>query len=248
MRIGCAPDTFLGGGLQTCRRLIDEGAIGQPVGATAFMMSGGPESWHPNPSFFYQNGAGPMFDMGPYYLTALIHLLGPVERVSGATRRSFPERVAHTGERIPVAVTTYVAGLLNFESGPIATLITTFDVAGGSNLPNIEIYGSRGTLRVPDPNTFGGPVLLRQAGRKEWQEMPLTHDGEVLRGIGVADMATAIAAQQPHRASGELAYHVLDLMHAFDESSQNGQHIQIESRCRRPAALPARLPKGQLRV
>ena len=246
VRVGCAPDTFLGGGLQTCRQLIDEGAIGQPVGATAFMMSGGPESWHPNPSFFYQQGAGPMFDMGPYYLTALIHLLGPVERVSGATRISFPERVAHTGERIPVAVPTYVAGLLNFESGPIASLITTFDVAGGSHLPNIEIYGERGSLRVPDPNIFDGPVLLRQAGSKAWREMPLTHDSEVLRGIGVADMATAIVNDQPHRASGELAYHVLDLMLAFEESSLSGQHLPVESRCQRPAALPVGLPKGRL--
>jgi predicted dehydrogenase len=250
VRLGCAPDTFLGGGLQTCRKLIDDGEIGQPVGATAFMMSGGPESWHPNPIFFYQQGAGPMFDMGPYYLTALIHLLGPVVRVSGASRISFAERVATSqarqGERIPVEVPTYVAGLLNFASGPIASLITTFDVPGGSNLPNIEIYGSEGSLRAPDPNIFGGPVLLRRAGSKEWQEMPLSHDSEVMRGIGVADMATAIRAGQPHRTSGELAYHVLDLMHAFEDSSQSGRHIEIESSCQRPAALPLGLAKGQL--
>ncbi|MDX1522053.1 MAG: Gfo/Idh/MocA family oxidoreductase [Anaerolineae bacterium] len=249
VRVGCAPDTFLGGGLQTCRKLIDEGQIGQPVGATAFMMSAGPERWHPNPGFFYQTGAGPMFDMGPYYLTALIHLLGPVERGAGATPHSFGERGANNqapqGEHIPVEVPTYVTGLLNFQSGPIATLVTTFD-GWYTNVPNIEIYGSEGTLHVPDPNHFQGPVRLRRAGDDQWLEVPLTHAFDMRRGIGVADLAYGLVYDRPHRPSGELAYHVLDVMHAIEDSSQTGRHIAIESRCERPAALPLGLEPGQL--
>lgn len=249
VRVGCAPDTFLGGGLQTCRKLIDDGQIGQPVGATAFMMGSGPEAWHPNPAFFYQTGAGPMFDMGPYYLTALIHLLGPVERVTGSTRISFPERIATSqaryGEQIPVEVPTFVAGLLNFVSGPVATLITTFDVVA-STLPCIEIYGSEGSLVGPDPNVFGGPVRLRRRGADAWQDVPLTHDPNVLRGIGVADLAYAIVYDRPHRTNGALAYHVLELMHAIEESSQKGHHIEIESRCEWPAPLPLGLARGRL--
>ena len=238
VRIGCAPDTFLGGGLQTCRKLIDDGKIGEPVGATAFMMSPGPERWHPNPAFFYQTGAGPMFDMGPYYLTTLIHLLGPVARVSGITRITFPERTATSearyGERFPVEVPTHVTGLLQFVGGPIATLVTSFD-GWHTNVPNIEVYGSKGTLHVPDPNIFGGPVRLRQAGEEQWQEIPLTHDSDVWRGIGVADLAYAIVYDRPHRTNGEMAYHVLDLMHAVQDSSEQGQHIDIDSHCERPA-------------
>jgi predicted dehydrogenase len=249
VRVGCAPDTFLGGGLQTCRKLIDDGWIGQPIGATAFMMGSGPEAWHPNPGFFYQRGAGPMFDMGPYYLTALIHLLGPVERVTGSTRISFPERIATSqaryGERIPVEVPTFVAGLLNFVSGPVANLITTFDVVA-STLPRIELYGSAGSLLVPDPNVFGGPVRLRRQGTDDWQDIPLTHDPDVERGIGVADLAYAIVYDRPHRTNGALAYHVLELMHAIEESSQKGQHLEIESRCEQPAPLPLGLLRGRL--
>ncbi|MDQ4078040.1 MAG: Gfo/Idh/MocA family oxidoreductase [Chloroflexota bacterium] len=247
--IGCAPDTFLGGGLQTCRKLVDDGWIGEPVAATAFMTSRGPESWHPNPDFFYQIGAGPMFDMGPYYLTALVHLLGPVRRVTGSTRRSFPERVITSegrhGERIPVEVGTHVAGVLDLESGPVATLITSFDI-WYANLPRIEIYGSEGSLGVPDPNTFRGPVRLRRAGAEEWSEIPLTHHVPIGRGIGVADMAYALRYDRPVRASGEMAYHVLDLMHSFEEASQSGQHIKIESHCERPAPLPTGLVAGYL--
>ena len=250
VRVGCAPDTFLGGGLQTCRKLIDDGEIGEPVAATAFMMSGGPESWHPNPVFYYAAGGGPLFDMGPYYLTALIHLLGPITRVTSAARVSFAERIATSearyGERIPVQTPTHVAGLLDFAAGPVGTMITSFDIKGGSELPRIEIYGSQGTLSVPDPNTFKGPVRLKRAGEKEWQEMPLTHSPHVLRGIGLADMAYGIAGGRPHRASGELAYHVLDLMESLLAASDEGRHIMIASTCARPAALPVGLPDGTL--
>jgi predicted dehydrogenase len=247
--VGCAPDTFLGGGLQTCRKLIDDGWIGEPVAATAFMASHGMEGWHPNPAFFYQIGAGPMFDMGPYYLTALIHLLGPVRQVTGMTRASFPERVATTpvrfGERIPVEIATHVTGVLDFASGPLATVITSFDV-WYATLPHIEIYGSEGTLSVPDPNLFGGPVRLRRMGAAEWSEIPLTHHIPVGRSIGVADMAYAVRHGRAPRASGQLAYHVLDLMHAFEESSQSGEHVRIESRCERPTPLPLGLMQGML--
>lgn len=245
LRVGCAPDTFLGGGLQTCRKLIDDGVIGEPVAATAFMMSHGPESWHPDPEFFYQPGAGPMFDMGPYYLTALASLLGPVQRVTGTTRVTFPERKITSqpknGTMIQVNTPTHVVGVMEFASGPVATLITSFDV-WHSSLPRIEIYGTEGSLVVPDPNTFGGPVLVAPAGKREWNEMPITHGyTRNSRGVGVADMAQAIQSGRPHRANGEMAYHVLDLMHTFHDSSREGRHITMESSCSRPAPLPTGL-------
>jgi len=249
LRVGCAPDTFLGGGLQTCRKLIDDGVIGTPVAATAFMAGHGPEAWHPNPDFFYKVGGGPLFDMGPYYLTALVHLLGPVRRVTGSARISFPERIATSqalnGHRIAVEIPTHVAGVLDFGSGAVATLITSFDV-WSHNLPRIEIYGSEGTLSVPDPNTFQGPVKVRRWDESEWRDVPLTHSDQVARGIGVADMAYGFTYGRPHRASGELAYHVLDLMHAFGDASESGKHVMIESTCAQPAPLPVDLPVGEL--
>ena len=247
--VGCAPDTFLGGGIQTCRKLIDDGVIGTPVAATAFMMSHGPESWHPNPGFYYMVGGGPMFDMGPYYLTALINLLGPVRRVSGSARASFPERIAtseaRNGERIPVEVATHVAGMLDFASGPIATLITSFDI-WSHKLPRIEIYGSEGTLSVPDPNTFGGPVFVQTSADKEPREVPLMFSAEVGRGIGVADMAYAIRYGRQHRASGELAYHVLDIMHAIHDASAQDRYLYLDTPLQQPAPLPLDLPAGVL--
>lgn len=241
LRIGCAPDTFLGGGLQTCRKLIDEGVIGEPVAAVAFMTGHGPEGWHPNPEFFYQPGAGPMFDMGPYYLTALISLLGPVRRLTGSTRISFAERLITSqplhGTKIKVNTPTHVAGVLDFASGPVATIITSFDV-WAANLPRIEIYGSEGSLSVPDPNTFGGPVRLRLAKDKEWREVELTHGHtENSRGLGVADMAHAIRENRPHRAHSDLAFHVLDLMQSFEEASTAGHHLDPQTTCARPAPL-----------
>ncbi len=247
--VGCAPDTFLGGGQQTCRKLIDDGWIGTPVAATAFMMSPGHENWHPNAEFYYQPGGGPMMDMGPYYLTALINLLGAVERVSGTTRMTYPERTftseARYGDRIQVEVDTHVTGLLNFTAGPVATIITSFDV-WYAELPRIEIYGSTGTLSVPDPNIFGGAVRVRRAGAADWSQIPLTHSHTVGRGIGIADMAYALQSGRPHRANGDLAYHVLDIMQAFQESSDRGEHIQINDPCLRPEALPLGLVSGTL--
>ncbi len=249
VRVGCAPDTFLGGGLQTARKLIDDGWIGQPIGAAAFIAGRGPEGWHPNPDFFYQKGGGPVFDMGPYYITALVHLLGPVRRVTASAQKSFPERIAgsegNRGRHIPVEVATHTAGVLDFVSGPVGTVIASFDV-WAHNLPRIEIYGSRGSLSVPDPNTFGGEVKVRLAGQDQWQSVPLTHDVTVQRGIGVADMAYAIQSGRPHRASGALAFHVLDVMQAFDEASERSQHVVLESTCPQPAPLPLGLMKGTL--
>lgn len=247
--VGSAPDTFLGGGLQTCRKLIDEGWIGTPVAATAFMVGHGHESWHPDPEFYYKPGGGPMLDMGPYYLTALVHLLGPVRRVTGSSKTTFPQRLITSqpkyGQIIDVDVTTHLAAVLDFASGAVGTMIMSFDV-WTHNLPRIEIYGSEGSLSVPDPNTFRGPVKIRRAGADDWSELPLTHSTEVERGIGVADMAYALRSGRPHRACGDLAYHVLDVMLAVDDASQAGHHIDIASTVERPAPLPMGLPKGQL--
>lgn len=241
--IGCAPDTFLGAGLQTCRQLIDEGAIGTPVAATAFMMIHGHESWHPDPEFYYQVGGGPMFDMGPYYLTALVSLLGAARRVTGSAQISFPERTITSkpkyGQTIKVEVPTHISTVIDFHSGVVGTMIMSFDV-WAAQVPRIEIYGSEGTLSVPDPNTFGGPIRLWRWDDREWREMPLTHEfAENWRGLGVADMANALRNGHSHRANGDLAYHVLDIMHAVHDASREGRHIELTSTCERPAPLRA---------
>ena len=240
--VGGAPDTFLGAGLQTCRKLIEDGWIGQPIGATAFMVNHGHESWHPDPEFYYKVGGGPMFDMGPYYLTALISLMGPIKRVTGSARITFPERLITSepkyGTKISVDVPTHVAGIMDFESGAIGTILTSFDV-WGSQLPRIEVYGTTGSMIVPDPNTFGGPVLIKRAGDKDWIEMPLSHGyAENSRGLGVSDMARALREGGLHRANGDMLYHVLDVMHGFHDASNQGKHIELESTCKQPEPLP----------
>lgn len=250
LRVGGAPDTFLGGGLQTCRKLIDDGWIGEPIAATAFMLGHGHESWHPSPAFYYQIGGGPMFDMGPYYLTALIHLMGPIHRVSGEASVTFPTRTITSqplyGTEIEVETPTHIASTLQFASGAIGTIITSFDV-WSHQLPRIEIYGTEGSLSVPDPNTFGGPVKVRRAGDDAWHSVPITHGyTENSRGIAVADMAYALRSGRDHRANGKLAYHVLDTMHATLDSAREGKHIVLESTCERPAPLPVGLRHGQL--
>ena len=249
VRIGCAPDTFLGGGIQTCRKLIDNGVIGEPVAATAFMACHGHESWHPSPEFYYQTGGGPMLDMGPYYITALVNLLGPVKRVTGSTRITFSERLITSqplhGKRIKVEAPTHYSATMDFANGAIATFVASFDV-WSHNLPIFEIYGTDGSLSVPDPNGFGGCVRVRRAQDKEWSEVPLTHSADVGRGIGVADMAYGLVGGRPHRASGDLAYHVLEVMCGFQEASERGRHINIASTCARPAPLPVGLPAGSL--
>ena len=248
LRMGCAPDTFLGGGGQTARKAIDDGRIGRPVAATAFFLSHGPESWHPNAGFYYLNGGGPLFDMGPYYLTALVNLMGPVARVAGSATKTFSERVATSealmGQRLPVEVNTHIAGTLEFASGAIATVITSFDI-WGHHLPYIEIHGETGSMTVPDPNRFDGEVTT-VAHDTKWDKIPLTHTTDIGRGAGVADMAYAIQSGRAHRASGELAFHVLDIMQALEESAAQGRHITIQSSPAQPLALPAGLAAGEL--
>lgn len=234
--VGGAPDTFLGGGLQTCRQVIDEGRIGKPLAATAFMTCRGPEDWHPNPAFFYEEGGGPMLDMGPYYLAALISLIGPVKRVTGCTSISFPERVDLNGMKIPVRVPTHVAGLLQFESGAVGSMITSFDV-WGAKLPQIEIYGETGTLSVPDPETFGGPVAIKQ-GNGDWEDIPITRGyTENSRGIGLADMIEAIRTGREPRANRQLQFHVLEIMHGIHISSDTNRHYTLSSSLARPESL-----------
>jgi len=240
LRVGGAPDTFLGAGIQTCRKLIDEGAIGTPIGATAFMTCHGHESWHPDPEFYYQIGGGPMFDMGPYYLTALVNLMGPVHSVMGAARVTFAQRTITSepkrGKTIDVKVPTHVAGILNFDSGAIGTILTSFDV-WGAHLPFIEIYGSEGSISVPDPNCFGGPVSLLKKGGA-WEEIPLAFDyAENSRGLGLADMACAIAQGRAARASSTLTFHVLDLMEGIHDSAREGRLYALESTCPQPAPM-----------
>lgn len=242
LRVACAPETFLGGGIQSCRKLIDDGAIGTPVAATGFMMGGGHESWHPDPGFYYEVGGGPMFDMGPYYLTAFVTLLGPIRRVTGSAVITHEERTIKSepkrGQKIRVETPTHIAGVIDFASGAVGTLITSFDIPAGAGLPPIEIYGTAGTLRVPDPNNFGGEVQLRRAGSREWETIPLTHGlTDNNRGVGVIDMAEAIVEGRPHRANGEMAYHVLEAMHGFHIASEQDRHYQMASSCEQPAAM-----------
>lgn len=241
---GGAPDTFLGAALQTCRKLIDDGGIGVPIGATAFMTCRGHESWHPSPEFYYKKGGGPMFDMGPYYLTALVSLIGPVASVCGIARKTFPSRTITSqplcGKTIDVEVDTHIAGLLNFENGAVGTIITSFDV-WGANLPYIEIYGSEGSLSVPDPNWFGGQVRIKRRD-KEWEEVPLINGySENSRGLGVVDMAVALRTGRKPRANYDIAYHVLDIMQAIHDLSAAKTHIKLNSACTVPDALPGRI-------
>jgi predicted dehydrogenase len=248
MLVGCAPDTFMGAGIQTCRKLIDDGWIGEPIGATAFFTCRGHEIWHPDPEFYYEVGGGPVLDMGPYYVTALIALMGPVRRVTGSTAASFPQRTITSqpkyGKVIDVEVPTHAVGVLDFAAGGVATIMVTFDV-WSADLPRIEVYGTLGTLSVPDPNTFGGPVRVWL--KDEWKEVPLTHGYEEnSRGLGVADMACALRSGRGHRANGDMAYHVLDVMEAVEDASREGKHIELKSTCERPAPLPMGLLPGTL--
>jgi predicted dehydrogenase len=250
LRLGCAPDTFLGGAHQTARQCVDQGMIGQPIGGTAFFMCPGHERWHPNPGFYYLAGGGPMLDMGPYYVTDLVNLLGPVESVIGVATRLRSERLIASeplkGTRIPVHVATHVTGALTFVSGAAVSVAMSFDVANHRHVP-LEIHGDVGTLIAPDPNYFGGRIEFAAAG-EDWREILTRHayaDGNY-RILGVADMAQALRIGRPHRASGALAFHALEVMEAFQTSSDTGRSIAISSRPPRPAPLPASLAFGEL--
>lgn len=250
VRLGGAPDTFLGAGLQTCRRLIDTGAIGEVVAGTAHMACRGHESWHPDPAFYYKPGGGPLFDMGPYYITALVSLLGPVRRVTGSARASFAHRTITSaprrGESIAVEVPTHAAAVLDFASGAIITLLMSFDIHA-HRLPVMELYGADGTLSLPDPNGYGGPVELWRPGASAWEPVALDAGFSAnSRGLGVAELAMALRADRPHAASGELTLHVLEVMTAVHEASATGRHIEIESAPQRPALLDPELAAAAL--
>ena len=247
LRVGSAPDTFLGAGIQTSRQALDAGKIGRPIAGTAFMCGHGHESWHPNPAFYYDIGGGPMLDMGPYYVTALVNILGPVKRVAAVTTKAFEERVATSeaarGLKIPVKTTTHLAGTIEFQNGAIITMIMSFDMWRHS-LPCIEIYGETGSMQVPDPNGFGGPVPVCPAGGNwEAEDIPFPNNA---RMIGVIDMVSALRSGRMHRANGALAYHVLEVMCAFDKSSESGEHVVIESTTERPAPLPHGLNEWEI--
>ena len=247
LRVGSAPDTFLGAGIQTSRQALDAGKIGRPIAGSAFMCGHGPEGWHPNPTFFYDIGGGPMLDMGPYYVTALVNILGPVKRVAAITTKGFEERIATSqalhGLRIPVEITTHLTGTLEFQNGAIITMIMSFDMWRHS-LPCIEIYGETGSMTVPDPNGFGGPVHVCPAGG-DWEEQEIPFPNNA-RMIGVIDMVSAIRLGRTHRANGVLAYHVLEVMLAFDKSSETSEHVEIESTTERPAPLPTGLQEWEI--
>jgi len=248
--VGGAPDTFLGGGIQTCRKLIDDGWIGEPIAVNSFLTNHGHESWHPDPEFFYKKGGGPMFDMGPYYLTALVNLMGAIKQVKASTRVTFEERTITSepkfGNKIKVDLPTHIVGIIDFQNNATGSILTSFDV-WGAQLPRIEIYGTLGSLSVPDPNTFGGPVKIYLPEYKEWRDVPISHGYTFnSRGLGVADMSNAIRSKRPHRANGDLTYHVLEVMHAFHTASDIEKTVKIESTVEKPAPLPLGLIKGYL--
>ncbi len=265
--VGNAPDTFLGGRLQTCRRLIDEGVIGEPIAVTACAGTHGVERHHPNPIFYYKPGGGPVLDLAPYYLTAMVALLGPIKRCCGFAKKSFNERVIESqprkGETIEVEVDTHVCGTLEFANGIIGTMMVSFDV-WDSQMPRLEIYGTAGTICITDPDPTGGPNVFggevhyktketarwnyrpRVDGLTEWDVAANKHRyNEDSRGLGLVDMAYAIQNKRHHRANGEMAYHVLEIMLALLESSKTNRYHVIESSCDLPASLPVDFPQTE---
>lgn len=238
--LGCSPDVPLGALIQTARKLVEEGWIGKIVGASAHLIKQGVETWHPNPDFLYQPGGGPLLDMGPYYLTALLHIIGPFTQVSGMETISFPERRItsrpHYGEIIQVHVPTYVNALLRFDCGALASFTATFDV-WSAKLPFLEIYGSEGTLSISDPNVFGGTI--ETAGRDGvWRKVPLTFGySENSRGLGAADLARAILTGSPARAGAQYAVHILEAMEGISRSARTGIAVTLQTRPGRPAAM-----------
>jgi predicted dehydrogenase len=240
VRIGAAPDTFLGGGLQTARAVVDEGLIGTPTAANALVAHTGPERWHPNPGIFYGPGGGPVLDVGPYYVSALVNLLGSVSSVTAMGRGLGTERRIAAGPRAGSTLTsevpTTVIAAMTFESGVVGGLFASFDSAG-SRSPNIEIHGTEGSVSLGDANMFAGEVLHRPFGADAWEDVPHRFDASVGRGVGLADMVDAIRADRPHRASGELGFHVLEVLLAIEEATRSGRVETIASRVERPAPL-----------
>jgi predicted dehydrogenase len=242
LRVASAPDTVLGTGVQTARQVLDAGTIGDPIGASAFWTAPGHELWHPAPQFYYQPGGGPLFDMGPYYLTTLVTLLGPVVRVSGAIGRSARVRTVATGPsagaEIPVNIDTHVTAVLEHASGVSSSITVSFEV-WGSRHPLIEVYGTLGTISVPDPNRFDGAVEVLTSVDREWHEVPVSAGfADSGRGYGLAELAHAIATNRPNRASGELAFHVLEIMDAIIRAGREHRVVELESTVERPEPVP----------
>lgn len=240
LRLGCAPDTALGAGIQCCRQLLDSGAIGEPLSFTACMAGPGHESWHPAPHFYYQRGGGPLYDMGPYYLTALVHLLGPAESVCAMGKRSWDERTITSqplaGSTMQVDIDTHLNACLRFQCGAIGSVIMSFDT-WRHHLPRLEMHGREGSLALPDPNTFAGPVLLNTRSNPQWEEQELRHPiGR--RGLGLAEMADAIANDRPHRTHCDIAYHVQEIMDAIHHAASSSETITLMTSCQRPEPLP----------
>jgi predicted dehydrogenase len=251
LRIGSAPDTFLGGSHQQARQVIDAGTIGRVVGGTAFFACPGHEYWHPDPAFYYDIGGGPVLDMGPYYITDLVNLLGPVARVQAQSLTPFAERPIRSepklGQMMPVKVATHVTGTLIFASGALVTVTLSFDVPKHSH-PPIELYGTEASLIVPDPNMFGGEVKVAKPRAEAWEVIPTTlpYADANYRSLGLADMAHAIVANRPHRASGDLALHVLEVMEAFEVASKEGRIVDISTTVGRPAPIAESLKDGKI--
>ena len=257
LMLGGAPDTFLGAGVQGCRKLLDEDVIGAPIGAAAHMICHGHETWHPDPEFYYRApGGGPMLDMGPYYVTALCQIMGPVKSVMGMTKTTYPTRKITSqpldGAVIGVDVPTHQTALLRFGSGAIATLITTFDAYSMPGVNNIEIYGETGNMIVPDPNNFGGEIKIKvkeknspgaagNFGGGEWILIDTPYDiyHENCRGVGLADMAAALkAGRTPRAGAARQTLHVLEVLTAIERSSDEGREIAIESPFEAQKVLP----------
>lgn len=239
---GCAPDTVLGAGVQTCRDIVDSGEIGEVIGFNAFMMCPGHEHWHPSPAFYYQLGGGPLFDMGPYYLSCLVTLLGDVRTVTGFAKTSRDSRTILSqplaGTQIDVDVPTHLVTSMEMASGAVGQLTTSFDTEAPTDLPHMELYGTKGSLRVPDPNTFGGPVLLKTRS-SEFTEVPMTRPYAVnTRGLGVLDMCQAVRDNRPPRASGPLAVHVCEVMHLAHRAAIEGSHQTMTTSGVRPEPMP----------
>jgi predicted dehydrogenase len=241
LRVGCAPDTFLSSAYQAGRTLLDAGAIGEPLSVSAAVLVGGQESWHPNPDIFFADGAGPLLDMGPYYLTAIVSLLGPVARVAGfastRTRERTIEIGPRAGERFTVATPSHATAVMELHNGATANLVASFET-NGQYVCDLEIHGTDGVLSFPDPNGFDGPVRLRQ-GREGWQDVPFVgRGGRDARGIGLHELVEAIAAGRPERASGSLGLHIVDVARSILLAAAEHRIVEIGTRASQPEAMP----------
>ncbi|EDY83429.1 Oxidoreductase family, NAD-binding Rossmann fold protein [Verrucomicrobiia bacterium DG1235] len=233
LRVGCAPDTFLSSPLQTARKLVDDGFVGKAFGGAAVFACAGHERWHPNPEFYYKKGGGPVLDMAPYYLTALANLFGPAVSVVASGKRTFAERTIGSeplkGSKIQVETPTHNLSLIEYANGATVSAMFSFDVQGLHDMPLLTVYGTEGNLSLPDPNWFSGALRVSRSDDTEWEELSLQHNYEGARSLGLADMAAAIAGDRPHRANGDLAFHVFDTMLACEEAAESGGRVEIAS-------------------